>query len=175
MGMGRRIRAAQGRPASRPDDRAPPASSVAVRHVMQSNRARDTRPERLLRRALCNAGLSGYRLNYREAPGRPDIAYTRARVAIFVHGCFWHHCPKCSRSLPQSNREFWRAKFRANRRRDRRKRAELERLGWRVLEVWECDVEEQPDSCVMRVGRLLAPIGSPRIVRRPPYRTPARA
>ncbi|MFV2062505.1 MAG: very short patch repair endonuclease, partial [Chloroflexota bacterium] len=62
---------------------------------MKANRARDTKPELELRSALREAGYPGYRLNWKRAPGRPDISYPGRHVAIFVHGCYWHHCPRC--------------------------------------------------------------------------------
>ncbi len=118
---------------------------------MRANRARDTEPERRLRRTLREAGLGGYRLNWKKAPGRPDIAYPGRKVAIFVHGCFWHHCPKCHPNLPKSNPEFWARKFELNRERDARKRRNLEALGWRVIEAWECDVRERPGELVSSI------------------------
>jgi DNA mismatch endonuclease (patch repair protein) len=107
---------------------------------MRANRARDTTPEKRLRAALRAAGMGGYRLNWRKAPGRPDIAYPGRRVAIFVHGCFWHHCLRCYPSLPKSHQDFWARKFELNRERDARKRSVLEAGGWQVIEVKECDI-----------------------------------
>jgi len=127
---------------------------------MQANRARDTQPERTLRRALRAAGLGGYRLNWRKAPGRPDISYPGRRVAIFVHGCYWHHCPRCHPNLPKSNPEFWARKFELNRERDARKRRQLEELGWSVHELWECDVRDRLAKLVAALGMELSPQGS---------------
>ena len=135
----------------------PPPSSDAVRNVMRANRARDTGPERRLRRALREAGLGGYRLNWKKAPGRPDIAYPGRKVAIFVHGCYWHHCPRCHPNLPKSNPEFWARKFELNRERDARKRAALEETGWFVVEAWECDVRNRPADIVASVNELRSP------------------
>ena len=74
-------------------------------------------------------------------PGRPDIVLTKYRAAIFVHGCFWHRHPHCRyATTPASNAAFWQEKFRKNVERDRKKAAELRRLGWRVLTIWECQV-----------------------------------
>lgn len=129
----------------------PPPSSPAVRNIMRANRARDTGPELRLRRALREAGLGGYRLNWKKAPGRPDIAYPGRMLAIFVHGCFWHHCPRCYPNLPRSNPEFWARKFELNHERDARKRASLESAGWHVLESWECDVRSDAEA----VARLV--------------------
>jgi DNA mismatch endonuclease (patch repair protein) len=115
---------------------------------MRANRAGNTGPELRLRRALRDAGLGGYRLNWRKAPGRPDIAYPGRKVAIFVHGCYWHHCPRCYPNLPKSNPEFWARKFELNHERDARKRANLEKAGWTVVETWECDVRDNSPAVV---------------------------
>lgn len=121
-----------------PAPRTPPASSEATRHVMQANRSKDTTPELRVRAALRAAGLTGYRLHWKKAPGRPDICFPGRRVAIFVHGCFWHRCPHCSPSRPKTHPEFWEAKFERNRARDARDSALLVRAGWTVVVVWEC-------------------------------------
>jgi DNA mismatch endonuclease (patch repair protein) len=123
---------------------------------MQANRARGTGPERRLTRALREAGLPGYRLNWKRVPGRPDISYPGRRTAIFVHGCYWHHCPRCHPNLPKSNPEFWARKFELNRERDARKRRQLEGLGWQVHEIWECDIRDRLDERVRDIARDLA-------------------
>ena len=94
-----------------------------------------TKPEMLLRRELHRRGLR-FRVNHRDLPGRPDIAFTRVRLAVFVDGCFWHLCPAHA-ILPKNNAEWWQAKLRRNVERDREKDAGLTALGWRVLHVWE--------------------------------------
>ncbi len=127
---------------------------------MQANGARDTQPERTLRRALREAGLGGYRLNWRKAPGRPDISYPGRRVAIFVHGCYWHHCPRCHPDLPKSNPEFWARKFELNHERDARKRRQLEEIGWVVHELWECDVRDRLAELVAALGVEVSSRGS---------------
>ena len=134
----------------------PPPSSASVRAVMQANRAKDTKPELTLRAALREAGHPGYRLNWKRAPGRPDIAYPGRRVAVFVHGCYWHHCPRCHPNLPKSNPEFWARKFALNRERDARKRDELKGADWTVLEAWECDIRDRLDGVVMEISTSLA-------------------
>lgn len=95
---------------------------------------RDTGPELSLRRLLHARGLR-YRV-HPSLPGRPDIALTGVRLAVFVDGCFWHSCPTHG-TLPRNNREWWQDKLAANVERDRRKDAELQALGWTVLHVWE--------------------------------------
>lgn len=103
-------------------------------------RGRDTRPEMLVRRVIHGLGFR-YRLHAKELPGKPDIVFRRRKVAIFVHGCFWHRHPdpacKLAR-MPKSRIEFWQAKFNRNRDRDVEVRANLEALGWKVLVIWEC-------------------------------------
>ncbi len=123
---------------------------------MRGNRARDTGPERRLRAALRAAGYPGYRLNWKRAPGRPDIAYPGRRVAIFVHGCYWHRCPRCRPELPQANRAFWARKFELNQERDARKRAQLESAGWQVVEAWECEIRSDATGVARGVGERLA-------------------
>ena len=135
--------------------RNPAPTSVAVSRSMQGNRAKDTTPERILRKKLRDCGLVGYRLHSKDVPGRPDIAFTRQRVAIFVHGCFWHRCPHCKLKLPKNNRAFWIKKFRRNRARDQRKARQLRSCGWLVLQTWECKIASQADSVVARIERTL--------------------
>lgn len=106
---------------------------------------RNTRPEILLRTALRERGM-GYRLHSRDLPGRPDVVMRGARLAIFVHGCFWHRHPGCPRSTtPKTRTEFWDAKFRANVTRDRRQTDALLRAGWSVGVVWECEIMSKDD------------------------------
>lgn len=103
-------------------------------------KARDTKPELKVRRALHGAGLR-YRLHAKDLPGRPDLVFRSRRIAVFVHGCFWHQHPDASCKLarmPKSKLDFWRPKLEGNRQRDVRTRSELESRGWSVLEIWEC-------------------------------------
>lgn len=137
------------------DPRNPAPSSLATRTVMIANVGRGTSPELALRRALRAAGERGYRVNLRAEGVRPDIVFTRQRLAVFVHGCFWHRCPTCRFAVPKSNREFWLAKFGRNRARDRAKRRTLERAGWRVVEVWEHDVRDRLGALVRSIGTAL--------------------
>ncbi|RYG44466.1 very short patch repair endonuclease [bacterium] len=122
----------------------------ATSRSMRANRSRDTAPELRLRKALWAAGLRGYRVARKGLPGRPDIVFGRARLAIFVHGCFWHRCPLCPpRRLPITNRAYWEAKFEGNLARDERQRAELEALGWRVRVVWECQLKKDGVNAIV--------------------------
>lgn len=125
---------------------------AAVRKSMQGNKRRDTKPELLVRQRLRAAELTGYRLDWAKAPGRPDIAFPGRKVAIFVNGCYWHRCPHCSPSVPRKNVEFWEAKFRRNVERDKRALAELEELGWLAITIWECELRrDRIDETMERV------------------------
>ncbi len=108
-----------------------------TRKSMRGNKRRDTKPEITVRRLLREIGFPGYRLDWKKAPGHPDIAYPGRKLAIFVHGCFWHRCPTCNLPIPKKNRAYWEAKFERNVSRDERVRAELEEKGWRVVTIWE--------------------------------------
>ena len=133
----------------------PPASSEAVRNTMLANRGTATGPEKAVRRMLREAGHPGYRLHWRidDEEGRyicrPDIAYPGRMVAIFVHGCFWHRCPKCALGLPKSNVEYWTEKFERNVERDRKKEIELMELGWRGCTLWECGIDENLEPALL--------------------------
>ena len=106
---------------------------------MRRVRQRDTRAELQVRRVLHAIG-GRFRINVTGLPGRPDIANRTKRRAIFVHGCYWHRHPGCSRTtMPSKNRNFWETKFADNVRRDRRKEQELRASGFHVLTVWECE------------------------------------
>lgn len=122
------------------------------RHSMQGNKRQDTKPELLVRQRLREAGLTGYRLQWKKAPGRPDIAFPGRKIAIFVNGCFWHRCPHCNPSVPKRNVEFWEAKFRRNIERDKRAISELEALGWTPITIWECELKrDKIDETMARI------------------------
>jgi DNA mismatch endonuclease (patch repair protein) len=111
--------------------------------VMARIKSRDTKPELLLRRVLTDLGAR-YRLHRKDLPGSPDVAMPGRRLAIFVHGCFWHghDCARGSR-VPKANRDYWLAKVARNVARDARNRTDLEAAGWRVETVWECQMKDQ--------------------------------
>ena len=120
---------------------------------MSRVRTRDTKPEVLVRSALHRAGFR-FRLHRRDLPGKPDIVLPRFRTVVFVNGCFWHghHCSKGKR--PRTNTEFWNRKIDANVERDAMVKRELERLGWNVVTIWECSVDEAVESLVRRLDSL---------------------
>ncbi len=111
--------------------------------VMARVKSRDTKPELLLRRLLTDLGAR-YRLHRKDLPGSPDVAMPGRRLAIFVHGCFWHghDCARGSR-VPKANRDYWLAKVARNTARDARNVADLTTAGWRVETVWECQMKDQ--------------------------------
>lgn len=101
---------------------------------------KNTKPELLVRGALHRLGFR-FRLHKRDLPGRPDIVLPKYRTVIFVHGCFWHRHPGCRRTTtPATRKAFWLNKFEANIARDRKATETLERAGWNVLVLWECEV-----------------------------------
>lgn len=127
----------------------------AVRsRVMRSIPSQGTSPEILLRLALAKRGLRGWRLNDATLPGKPDFAFSKQRLAVFVDGCFWHGCLRCYRG-PKSNAYYWRTKLRLNQARDVRNADALKRQGWRILRVWEHQVRDEPVRCVRLVQTLL--------------------
>jgi len=108
---------------------------------MKSVGVRDTGPERTVRSALHRAGFR-FRLHRRDLPGKPDIVLPSKRVAIFVHGCFWHGHGCAKGKLPKSRLEYWKPKISANAARDKRNVRELSKLGWRTLTVWQCELAD---------------------------------
>lgn len=121
---------------------APPASNYAVHKSMQGNKRKDTKPELLVRERLREAGLGGYRLQWK-VPGRPDVAWPGKKVCLFINGCFWHRCPHCRPSTPAKNVEYWEAKFKRNVERDEKNLRALKADGWKVHVVWECQLKKK--------------------------------
>jgi DNA mismatch endonuclease (patch repair protein) len=111
--------------------------------VMRRVKGRDTTPERTVRRLLTKLGAR-YRLHRKDLPGNPDIVMPGRRLAVFVHGCFWHghDCARGAR-VPKANREYWTAKVARNVARDARTREALTAGGWRVETVWECELKDE--------------------------------
>lgn len=121
--------------------------SEQTRKVMKGNRGKGTRPEVILRRILRGMGYR-YRLNHKDLPGSPDIAFVGRKRAIFLHGCFWHahDDPTCKLARrPKTRKDFWEKKFERNRARDARSEAALRAMGWQVMVVWECRLQSVDD------------------------------
>ena len=114
-----------------------------IRKVMQGNKARDTRPEMVVRRLLHRLGYR-YRVYAKGLPGSPDLVFSKRRKVIFVHGCFWHaHRCKVGGAGVRTRSAFWEAKFARNKARDARVERELVEAGWAVLTIWECEVADR--------------------------------
>lgn len=111
--------------------------------MMSGIRGKNTKPELLVRKFLHGRGLR-FRLHAKELPGKPDLVFPKYKAVVFVHGCFWHQHPRCKFAVtPASNVEFWKHKLGATQERDLRNKRMLEALAWRVLTVWECQLDEQ--------------------------------
>lgn len=136
----------------KPTTEVDPARSAQMAKI----KGRDTKPEMRVRRALHAAGLR-YRLHVKDLPGKPDIILPSRRIAIFVHGCFWHRHPDPSCRLarmPKSRIDFWQDKLEGNRARDERNEAALRADGWDVKVMWECDITDRAlsslsDECLI--------------------------
>lgn len=140
------------------------ASSPATRATMVGNRSRDTKPEMAVRRRAHARGLR-YRVDIRPEPTlnrRADLVFTRAKVALFVDGCFWHGCPE-HHTVSKTNARYWATKVAGNMARD----AETDRLltaaGWTIIRAWE---HEEPDAVVEHLAAVLAKANKPRTNRR---------
>ena len=114
--------------------------------VMSRIRSRDTKPEIALRRELFRRGLRGWRCHARTVPGKPDVAFTRRRVAVFVDGCFWHGHPDYF--TPGKSGAYWDAKITRTKERDRIANEALTRDGWTVLRFWDFEIEEDLENCI---------------------------
>jgi DNA mismatch endonuclease (patch repair protein) len=111
--------------------------------VMRRVKSRDTGPEKTVRRLLTGLGAR-YRLHRKDLPGNPDVVMPGRRLALFVHGCFWHghDCARGSRA-PKQNADYWQAKIGRNRARDTASTAALRAAGWRVETIWECEMKDE--------------------------------
>ncbi|WP_306152783.1 very short patch repair endonuclease [Roseovarius sp. MMSF_3281] len=122
---------------------------------MSRIRAKDTKPELIVRRILHSMGYR-YRLHAPKLPGRPDIVFRPLRKVIFVHGCYWHRHPGCPKTTtPKTRQDFWQAKFERNVQRDRDVMKKLTEMGWSYLVVWECETIDA-DLLVRRLSTFLA-------------------
>lgn len=124
--------------------------------VMRRIKGKGTTPELKVRRSLTALGAR-YRLNRKDLPGSPDVVMPGRRLAIFVHGCFWHghDCPRGSR-VPKANRDYWTAKVARNVARDTSNHADLLARGWRVETIWECELKDAA-GLTARLEALLRP------------------
>ena len=109
---------------------------------MSAIRSKNTNPETVVRSLLFALGYR-YRLHRKDLPGKPDIILKKHNTVIFVHGCFWHQHKECIRAnIPKSNKKYWIPKLERNVERDKINKRELNRLGWNVITIWECETKD---------------------------------
>lgn len=121
---------------------------------MSRIRGKDTSPELKIRKMLYANGIRGYRVHY-SIPGKPDIVFTKKRIAIFIDGCYWHKCPLCFKE-PQTNHDFWMDKINSNVKRDQEVNIILESDGWTVLRFWEHEIRKEPEEVVKKIVNALS-------------------
>lgn len=124
--------------------------------IMSHIRSKDTSIELMVRRYLFSQGYR-YRVNYKALPGKPDIVFTKKKIAIFIHGCYWHghDCGSRYAHSSQSNKTYWGPKIERTKQRDQDHIQELEADGWRVIVLWECEIKETFDNIIMELTQAL--------------------
>lgn len=131
--------------------------------MMSGIRSKNTKPEMIVRKFLHAQGFR-YRLHAKELPGSPDLVLPKYRVAILVHGCFWHRHSGCRyATTPANNAERWKLKFDANIERDERSKHMLSEAGWRVVVVWECELRRAPEERLLRLANEIQQTDSPAV------------
>ena len=129
------------------------------RKTMAAVKPANTGPEMAVRRAVHKSGFR-YRLHVASLPGKPDLVFPRFKLAVFVHGCFWHW-HGCTRSrMPKENRDYWERKISRNRARDRQMQEQLQQLGWRIEVIWECGINDGITQLLRELDRLRASYSS---------------
>lgn len=112
-------------------------------YAMSRVRGSDTTPEQIVRKYLFSQGFR-YRKNDKRYPGHPDIVLPKYKTIIFIHGCFWHQHPGCKKAtIPSSNVAYWKEKLTKNVERDKKEQDQLRSMGWKVLIVWECQLNKK--------------------------------
>lgn len=116
---------------------------------MSHIRSKDTSIELKVRKYLFSLGYR-YRVNYKKLPGKPDIVFTKKKIAIFIHGCYWHghNCNSRYSHISKSNTDYWNAKIKRNQERDKRNIELLEKDGWKVIVLWECEIKDNFDQVI---------------------------
>jgi DNA mismatch endonuclease (patch repair protein) len=120
---------------------------------MSRIRGKNTGPEIKLRKLLWSRGIRGYRIHY-NLLGKPDIVFTKKKIAIFIDGCFWHKCSICFQK-PETRKEFWMKKISSNVERDLKNTRQLQEEGWTVLRFWEHEIRKTPDNVVEKILQYL--------------------
>lgn len=123
--------------------------------VMSKIRSKNTKPELIIRSALFRQGYR-FRIHRKDLPGCPDIVFPSRRVAIFIHGCFWHLHQACrDGTIPKTSTDHWKAKLERNVVRDKEHVQRLEEMNWRVMTIWECEIQKNLDEVINRVVSFL--------------------
>jgi DNA mismatch endonuclease (patch repair protein) len=120
---------------------------------MSKIQGKNTQPEIKLRKLLWSDGVRGYRIHY-NLPGKPDIVFTKKKIAIFIDGCFWHKCPICFQE-PETRKEFWMGKIQSNIDRDKKVDEQLKNDGWTVIRIWEHVIKKEPEKAIKKIIALL--------------------
>lgn len=124
-------------------------SSDRRSEIMSHIKSKDTSIEMMVRRRLFAMGYR-YRVNYKALPGKPDIVFTRKKVAIFIHGCYWHghNCGSRYAHVSKSNKAYWMPKIQRTQQRDQEHITKLKSLGWKVVVIWECQIRDHFDQTI---------------------------
>jgi len=122
--------------------------------VMSHIRSKNTKPEHVLRSALHKLGYR-FRIHRKDLPGNPDIVIPKYNILIFVNGCFWHYHEACREGrIPSTNSEYWKKKLLRNVEKDKINQASCRVIGWKVLVVWECEIEKHLENTIKKINNL---------------------
>ena len=123
--------------------------------IMSKIRGKDTKPELLLRKSIFRRGYR-YRINYRfkELNFKPDMVFVSKKLCVFIDGCFWHKCPRCYRT-PKTHKKYWLPKIERNVERDRQQDTYLRKNGWKVIRIWEHEINENIQAVVVHITEMI--------------------
>lgn len=121
--------------------------------IMSQIKGKNTKPEIKFRKYIWSKGLNGYRI-HTKLPGKPDIVFTKYKLAVFIDGCFWHKCPIHYKE-PVNNEEYWKNKIKYNIEKDKRINEELKKQGWKVTRFWEHDVNKDIENCYEKIKEFI--------------------
>lgn len=127
---------------------------------MSRIRSKDSKPEMIVRRYLFQNGFR-FRLHVKSLPGKPDLVLKKYRTVIFIHGCFWHGHEGCRYFVvPKTRTDWWLRKIETNKKKDKSNVDQLEKLGWKVYEIWECELRRKEISALVEVVKRLRRTGT---------------
>jgi len=129
-------------------------SSKSRSYNMSRIRSKNTSPERVVFSLFRKTSIP-FRKHYSKAPGKPDLAFLPSKTAVFIHGCFWHGCPRCKPPKPKSNKDYWNKKLKRTKERDEGQIKLLKKCGWKTIVIWECQIKNNPDKQISRIIRVL--------------------